>query len=110
MENNPNLEGNLSGKDKAFALAKNGLDKSLARNIVIKTTEVLLPIVFWLGLITIFIISFSTAYSLGSFYSFFERVTTFLGIFLPYSLTLIVSFYLIYLLKDIKDSLQNKGE
>lgn len=105
MDNNPDLEKIVLSNKKVFVLVKNGLDKSLVRNIVIKTTEFLLPIVFWIGMVVIFVLSFSIA---STQWKFWAQVTTFFATLVPYSLTFIVSFYLIYLLKDIKDSLQNK--
>lgn len=99
MENSTeNIDGT---KEKVVSITKNGLDKSLARDIVIKVTETLLPIVFWLGLITIVIFSMMTV----GYGSFTTKVISFFTTLIPTSLTFIVSFYIIYLLKDIRDSL-----
>ena len=99
MENSTeNIDGT---KEKVVSITKNSLDKSLARDIVIKVTETLLPIVFWLGLITIVIFSMMTV----GYGSFTRQVMSFFTTLIPTSLTFIVSFYIIYLLKDIRDSL-----
>ncbi len=96
-----NMENNLS-KDKVVGnITKNVLDKSLARSIVIKTTEWLLPLSFWIGIVAITIFSFAIAVNKG-------KILLSIGIFVPSIVVWIVSFYLIYLLKDIKDALVNK--
>ncbi|MCT7908316.1 hypothetical protein N5915_01975 [Arcobacter lacus] len=87
--------------------------ESLVRNIVVKTTEFLIPIVFWIGIVTIFVISVITvkkAHNIYVGYRFSADISdilvTFTVTFVPSILAFIVSFYLLFLLKDIRDSLQ----
>jgi len=96
-------------KEKALSFAKNSLDKSLVHNIVVKVTEFLLPITFWIGLLTILKLSWEASSYFFRYNEFIAGVTTFTVFFIPYSVAFIVSFYLLYLLKDIRDSLQNKA-
>lgn len=93
--------------EKAINIAKNGLNKSMVRNIVVKVTEYLLPVVFWLGMGTIFITSLMAA---SVRYRFWDEIVVFFTLFIPYSLSFIVSFYIIYLLKDIRDSLEHQKD
>ena len=95
--------------EKIGNVAKKGLNKSLARNIVVKVTEALIPLIFWGGMIVITIQSLVTAYYANqatfNYWNGTNSIVVFLILFLSESLTLIVSLYLIYLLKDIRDAL-----
>ena len=90
--------------EKAGNIAKKGLDNSRVRNIVIKVTEALLPLIFWIGMIAIIIQSFIAGSAAGSWH-WYRGIVPFLFVFLSESIGLIVSLYFIYLLKDMRDAL-----
>jgi len=83
-------------------------EKSMVRNIVIKTTERLLPIVFWFGIVVIFIMSLGAASACWGC-NFIQIIWTLIITFVPTSLIFITTFYIIYLLKDIRDLLQRSN-
>ncbi|WP_418185134.1 hypothetical protein ACNSOS_09715 [Aliarcobacter vitoriensis] len=111
MENKNNEQ--KTSQEIASDVTKKVLNQSLVRNIVVKTTEFLIPIVFWIGIVTIFVISVITAKEAKYFYvsdRLETFVVTFTVTFVPSILAFIVSFYLLFLLKDIRDSLQNQDK
>ena len=87
-------------KDKVDSLKSN----DYVKNLVIKITEAVLPIVFWLGLLY----SAYMAYSLGTIDFYSSEHHYFRGLFyaLLAMLGWVVTFYFMYLIIDIRDNIK----
>jgi hypothetical protein len=69
--------------------------------------EKALPILFWLGIIGSVIIAFIAAGTVLEYESIFCAILTFLFVLIADIIITLLSFYVIYLLKAIKDSLKD---
>jgi hypothetical protein len=70
--------------------------------------EKVLPILFWLGIIGSFIVAFKVADAISVFSGFFVTTLSFLVVLVTNIACVLITFYVIYLLKKIKDTLKEK--
>lgn len=84
-------------------------DKSFdfEKTIVTNFIEKFLPIIFWLGFSIIIFNALNE--SIGLFrWNFIEGLFVFCKIFIPYTIAYLIIFYILFLLKGIRDSLEKK--
>jgi len=101
-------------QNKAIKVLNQARQPKLVKNLVIKITETLLPIIFWVGLIVIiFVAYFSSSFTTGGFWvgtrtdfsylAFLSTLITSLG-------SWILGFYFLYLIIDIRDELSHANK
>ncbi|MDR0408309.1 MAG: hypothetical protein LBH45_05305 [Campylobacteraceae bacterium] len=79
------------------------------QNLVIGTTEKLLPTLFWLGIIASIGLAFKASSSVAFFTNnAFYIILSFIGFLIAFLFVVIISFYTIYILKTLKDTVACK--
>lgn len=93
-------------KEKASCLFKNLSDKNKTQNFVLGFVELLLPFLFILSLIGCLIIAL---FSSLAAYGFSASIIAFIIMFVTSVVGVCITFYFIYALKSIKDSLAGQN-
>lgn len=92
--------------NKTVEVVKKATSQGFVESLVLNIVEKSLPILFWIGFFGIIVFT----YSMSSFATWggktFE-LTTFLVLTFIYEIALIFSFYFIYVIKNIRNSLMN---
>ncbi|QDF29713.1 hypothetical protein [Halarcobacter anaerophilus] len=97
----------ITHKEDSFKFYEHSKDFDFEKSIVTNFIEKFLPIIFWLGFSIIIFNALNE--SIGLFkWNFLEGVFTFCKIFVPYTIAYLIVFYILFLLKGIRDSLDKK--
>ncbi|MDR0761835.1 MAG: hypothetical protein LBF13_02160 [Campylobacteraceae bacterium] len=72
--------------------------------------EKALPILFWLGIIGSLIVAFKAADAVSHFGGVISTILTFFVVLIADIILIFLAFYVLYLLKAIKDGLKNKDK